>query len=117
MIKDLRRLKKHNGEGFLFSLDGGASPVSRKHIDNGLKKALHNIGMTANEIVERGLTLHAWRHFCNTELQKGGLTIPMIQSVTGYKSTRSTEMYTHFEPLEFGKVAQIQAAFLRPRHC
>jgi integrase len=75
MITDLRELMNVNGRGFLFSLDGGATPINRKTMHNGFMKALKNIGLTNDRITSRGLNLHAWRHFCNTELQKAGLTI------------------------------------------
>jgi integrase len=112
MVADLRRLMKVNGEGFLFSLDGGATPITRRHLYNGFMAALKNIGMTDTEIAERGLTLHAWRHFCNTELQKAGLSIQKVQAVTGHKSTQMTEHYTHFDPSEFGDVPNVQADLL-----
>jgi integrase len=113
VIADLRKLMKLNGEGFLFSLDGGATPISRKHMYNGYMAAIKNIGMTDKEIADRGLNLHGWRHFCNTELQKAGLSIPKVQAVTGHKSDRMTEWYTHFDPSEFGEVPKVQAALLR----
>ena len=50
--------------------------------------------------------------FENTEYLKGGLTIQKVQAVTGHKSERMTENYTHFDPLEFGEVPTIQAALL-----
>jgi integrase len=80
-----------------------------------LRKALNNIGITDNEIKERGLNIHAWRHFCNTELQKGGLSIQKVQAVTGHKSLSSTERYTHFDPLDFGEVPKIQADLLKKK--
>jgi hypothetical protein len=67
-----------NGAGFLFSLDGGITPVSRKHMYNGFMRALKSIGLTKEQISDRGLNLHAWRHFCNTELQKAGLSIQKV---------------------------------------
>ena len=115
LVSDLRKLKEKSGDGFLFSLDGGIKPVTGRHIYNGLRKALNNIGLTDGEISERGLNVHAWRHFCNTELLKGGLTVPKVQAVTGHKSKRMTERYTHFDPRDFGEVPKIQAALLRPK--
>jgi integrase len=114
IVADLRKLMKVNGEGYIFSLDGGLTPVSRKHIYNGLNVAFKNIGIPDDEIKKRGLNIHAWRHFCNTELQKGGLTIQKVQAVTGHKSERMTEHYTHFDPLDFGEVPKIQANLLKP---
>ncbi|MDR2631252.1 MAG: site-specific integrase [Spirochaetaceae bacterium] len=115
LVRDLRKLIKVNGEGFLFSLDGGIKPVTPKHIGNGLRKAFKNIGLTDDEISDRGLNFHAWRHFCNTELQKAGLTVKKVQAVTGHKSERMTEWYTHFDPSEFGEVPKIQAKLLKPK--
>jgi integrase len=86
--------------------------VSRKHIWAGLRKALNNIGISDEEIGVRGLNVHAWRHFCNTELQKAGLSIQQVRAVTGHKTEGMTERYTHFDPLEFGEVPEIQAALL-----
>jgi integrase len=115
LVRDLRKLMKVNGDGFLFSLDGGIKPVTGRHIYNGLRKALKNIGISETEIEERGLNIHAWRHFCNTELQKAGLTVKKVQAVTGHKSEAMTEHYTHFDPLEFGEVPKIQAALLKKK--
>jgi integrase len=112
LVEDLRKLMDVNGQGYLFSLNGGATPVTRRHLYNGYRKALNNIGMSDTVIEARGLTLHAWRHFCNTEMQKAGLSVQQVQAVTGHKSERSTELYTHFNPMEFGEVPKVQAALL-----
>jgi integrase len=114
LVEDLRELMAVNGQGYLFSLDGGATPVTRRHIYNGYIMALHNIGMSDTVIAARGLNVHAWRHFCNTELQKAGLSIQKVQAVTGHKSERSTELYTHFDPSEFGEVPKVQVELLKP---
>ena len=115
LVKDLRRLMEVNGEGFIFSRDGGIKPVNGRHIYNGLRKAFKKIGMTDDEILKRGLNLHAWRHFCNTELQKAGLTVQKVQAVTGHKTESMTEHYTHFDPLDFGEVPKVQAALLEKK--
>jgi integrase len=112
VIADLKRLMELNGKGFVFSETGGDVPVNRNSIYNGLMKALQNIGISEKEIDERGLNVHAWRHFLNTELQKAGLTTQIVQAVTGHKTAKMTEHYTHFDPMEFGDVPEIQAALL-----
>jgi integrase len=113
MIAELKELKTLNGDGFLFSHDGGETPVLRKTMYKGFRLALKNIGITKKEITERGLNLHAWRHFCNTELQKAGMSIQKVQAVTGHKSNRITEWYSHFDPMEFEEVTKVQAALLK----
>ena len=50
--------------------------------------------------------------YLNTELQKAGLTTQIVQAVTGHKTERMTEHYTHFDPMEFGEVPNIQANLL-----
>ena len=115
LVGDLRKLIRVNGDGYVFSLDGGNTPVCGRHLRNGLKKALINIGIDETEAKERGLHLHAWRHFLNTELQKAGMTVQIVQAVTGHKSERSTERYTHFNPLDFVEVTKIQSALLRKK--
>jgi hypothetical protein len=79
-----------------------------------LRKALINIGISSAEIKKRNLHIHAWRHFFNTEMLKGGITIEQAQAITTHKSERMTERYTHFDPLEFVKAKEIQEALLQP---
>jgi integrase len=116
LIRDLQKLKKINGEGYLFSLTGGDKPVTVRHIYNGLRRALRNIGITDEEMKSRGLNVHAWRHFCNTELLKGGVPVKKVQAVTRHKSERMTERYLHFDPMEFDEVIKIQASLLKKTH-
>jgi integrase len=113
MIDDLLELRAMNGEGFIFSLDGGATPVCRKTMYRDFHRALWNIGISEDEIAERHLHLHGWRHFFNTELLKGGLTIPQTQAVTGHKSDRMTEWYLHFDPNEFAQARKVQEGLLQ----
>lgn len=114
LINELKELKRMNGEGFIFSLDGGATPIVRKTMYKHFHRALQNIGIREDEISERHLHLHAWRHFFNTEMLKGGMTVTQAQAITGHKSERMTEWYCHFDPAEFGKAKEIQETLLRP---
>jgi integrase len=116
MINDLKELKRMNGDGFVFSLDDGASPVCRKTMYQDYHRALGNIGLSDDEISERHLHLHAWRHFFNTELLKGGLSIPQAQAITGHKSDRMTEWYLHFDPNEFSQARKVQENLLQPEN-
>ncbi|WP_461257614.1 tyrosine-type recombinase/integrase, partial [Treponema sp. R80B11-R83G3] len=80
VIADLKKLMSVNGQGFVFSLTGGDKPINRNSLYSGLMKALQNIGISEKEINERGLNVHAWRHFCNTEMLKGGLSVKKVQA-------------------------------------
>jgi hypothetical protein len=77
-------------------------------------RALKRIGINRTEARSRGLSLHAWRHFLNTELQVAGVPVSKVQSVTGHKSDRMTEWYTHFDAKEFADVRQAQEALIQP---
>jgi hypothetical protein len=57
MIKDLEELKAMNGDGFVFSLDGGVAPMCRKTMYQDFHRALGNIGVSEDEISERHLHL------------------------------------------------------------
>jgi integrase len=112
MIAELNELKAMNGDGFVFSDDGGAVPISRGSMYHEYHKALRNIGICKEEISERHLHLHGWRHFFNTELLKGGLSVPQAQAITGHKTERMTEWYSHFNPMEFSQARNVQEGLL-----
>jgi integrase len=114
LIADLKELKRMNGDGYVFSLDGGVSPICRKTMYRDFHRALNSIGISDDEITERHLHLHGWRHFFNTELLKGGLTVTQAQAITGHKSDRMTEWYLHFDPMEFAQAKRIQEDLLSP---
>jgi integrase len=114
LINELKEIKRKNGEGFIFSLDNGETPMRRRTMYDQYHMALRNIGISDDEIAERHLHLHAWRHFFNTEMLKGGMTIPQAQAITGHKSERMTDWYCHFDPAEFGKAMKIQETLLKP---
>ena len=110
MIAVLRKLMKDNGSGYIFSFTKGALPASSSYVAKEFKKALQKIGVSKTEIKQRGLTFHSWRHFLNTELQRQGLTVSQVQSVTGHKSERMTEWYNHPDPMNVPNVTKAQAA-------
>jgi integrase len=108
MMTLLRKLAVKNGQGYVFSADGGAKPVSRKYLYDNLHRALQKIGLSREEISRRGLSLHAWRHFVNTGLQLQGLTIPQVQAVTGHKPERMSEWYNHPDARQIAGVMKAQ---------
>jgi integrase len=108
MIGLLKKLRERNGKGYVFSLDGGGKPVCRKHIYDEFHRSLKKIGIDQNEITRRGLSIHSWRHFLNTELQTQGLTLQQVQAVTGHKSDRMSELYSHFDARQLSDVMEAQ---------
>ena len=116
LARDLQKLIKINNDGFVFSEDGGETPITHRRIYLGLQRACGNIGIDEDEMKKRGINVHAWRHFCNTELLKGGLSVKKVQAVTGHKSERMTDNYTHFDPMEFTEATKIQEMLLKPKN-
>jgi integrase len=72
MRRELEDLIRPNGKGFVFSEDGGKSPVTMERINRGFEKALENTGIGHAERLKRNLSFHAWRHFFNTALRMEG---------------------------------------------
>jgi integrase len=108
MIGLLKKLMEKNGKGYVFSLAGGATPVCRKYFYDEFHRALKRIGIDQKEITRRGLSIHSWRHFLNTELQRQGLSLQQVQAVTGHKSDRMTEWYSHFDVRQLSNVMEAQ---------
>jgi integrase len=114
IMDGLRRLAEINGNGYLFSTDGGAKPITRYYFTKYLATALEGIGIDAEEKKRRNLTPHAWRYFLNTNLRAMGIADAKVQSITGHKSQSMTERYTHFYTEEFTEVRNIQDTLLLP---
>jgi integrase len=108
VIALLRKLMKANGKGYIFSLDGGAIPVSYSLITRDYLRALKKIGIDEKEAKRRGLSLHSWRHFLNTDLLRQGLTLPQVKGVIGHKSNRTNEIYTHVDARQIDDVTKAQ---------
>jgi hypothetical protein len=108
----LRQLVDINGNGYLFSTDGGAKPITRYYFSKFLALALEGIGIDADEKKKRNLTPHAWRYFLNTNLRAHDVADVKVQSITGHKSQSMTERYTRFYTEEFTEVRNIQDTLL-----
>jgi integrase len=112
MRRELEDLVRLNGEGFVFSEDGGRSPISPERINRGYEKALEKIGINHEERLERNLSFHAWRHFFNTVLRMNNVTDAKVQSVTGHRTKKMTDHYTHFDTRQFTEIREIQTKLL-----
>jgi integrase len=112
ILDGLRRIAEINGNGYLFSTDGGAKPISRYFFNKYLKIGLAEIGIDKDEKKRRNLTPHAWRHFLNTSLRAKGVADAKVQAITGHKTQDSTERYTQFRTEEFTEVRDIQNTLL-----
>jgi integrase len=97
-----------NGNGFVFSQDGGVTAVAHGFVARGFSAALREIGIDDTERKRRGLSLHGWRHFLNTVLLQQGMTLEQVQSVTGHLSKRTTRIYTHIDARQITDVIKAQ---------
>jgi integrase len=110
--RELDELIAVNGDGYIFSEDGGVTPVRSELIERQLNKALERTGIDDTTRKKRNLTFHAWRHFFNTFLRMANITDSKVQSVTGHKTLKMTEHYTHFDTRQFTEVREAQTALL-----
>ena len=62
--------------------------------------------------MKRNLTFHAWRHFFNTLLRMNNIADSKVQKVTGHKTKKMMELYTHFDTKQFTEVRDVQTNLL-----
>jgi integrase len=106
--RELQELITVNGTGYLFSEDGGEKPIARSMVYREFYQALERIGIHDTERQKRNLSFHGWRHFFNTTLRMGNVADSKLQRITGHKSLKMTEHYTHFNARDFTEVREIQ---------
>jgi integrase len=101
-----------NGQGYLFSADGGKSPVGRRQVYKALYEALENIGVDEKQRKERNLSMHGWRHFFNTTLLMANVSDNKVMSLTGHTTEKMKKHYTHFDTTQFTEVVEVQERLL-----
>jgi integrase len=112
MRQELDELLEVNGDGFVFSEDSGETPVKVDRLRRALDRALERIGISYEDKLRRNLSFHAWRHFFNTFLRMSNVADSKVQSVTGHRSAKMTDHYTHFDTRQFTEVRNVQAELL-----
>jgi integrase len=105
-------LKDKNIDGYIFSKDGGKSPLGRHPVYNAFFAALEKIGINDEERRKRGLSMHSWRHFFNTTLLMANVPDSKVMSLTGHASKKMKERYTHFDTTKFIEVVNVQEKLL-----
>jgi integrase len=106
-------LEKNREGGYVFSEDGGRTPVETRLIYKGLNAAFAKIGISEEQRKSRGLSMHGWRHFFNTALRAGNVADSKVQAVTGHLTMQMTDLYTHFDTRAFSEVRAVQESLLR----
>ena len=94
-------------EDFVFYGESRDKPLNDKTLLRALYKALENIGIQLGGRKERNLNYHSWRHTFNT-LMRGRIPDAKLQKLTGHRSIRMVDNYTHFSIEDFSDVLQIQ---------
>ena len=112
VIEELEELKKQTGNGYLFSLDGGNTPVSQSAVTDSLKNALKMLGIDRAEQKRRGLSFHSWRHFANTRLRLADVPIVKIHEAIGHLSMDMTENYTQINKADLDEITTVQERLL-----
>ena len=112
MRQELEELLQANGDGYVFSENGGKAPVALYKMTRTFNKALESIGISREEKLKRNLSFHAWRHFFNTMLRLSNVADSKVQSVTGHRTMSMTEHYTHFDTRKFSEIRDVQDGLL-----
>jgi integrase len=110
--RDLETLMEDNGQGYLFSMNNGKSPVTRKQVYQAMYEALANIGIDEKQRKERNLSMHGWRHFFNTTLLMANVSDNKVMSLTGHTTEKMKKHYTHFDTTQFAEVVEVQEQLL-----
>jgi len=112
IVEELCDYKRLNGDGFLFSRDGGKTPISRAQVTGAFRKALTTMDIDREEQKKRGLTFHSWRHFFNTSLLLANVPAAKVQEMTGHISLKMTRKYTQIKGSDLDDITTVQERLL-----
>jgi integrase len=86
------------------------TPVKNKTISEKFYAALEAIGITPELRKQRNITFHSHRHFSNS-LYRGKLPEHQLRLLTGHKSSKMSDHYTHLQSEDNKAVVDIQDEF------
>jgi integrase len=110
----LEKLMARNAGGYLFSENGGKTPLERGEVYRDFYAALERTGICGAQRKARRISLHGWRHFFNTTLRVADVEQSKVNLVAGHKSQRMNDRYTHFDPKKFAEVRRVQETIFQP---
>jgi integrase len=90
------------------------TPLSKSTIEEKLYRALQRIGISEVERRQRGIAFHSHRHFLNTMLLSKGVPEAKVREITGHRTPRMSQHYTHFRASDFHEVLALQKVLLEP---
>lgn len=111
--KELEILSMEHGGKYIFSTNGGETPVCMQSLNNAFVRAIKRIGISKEDKRERNLCFHGWRHFFNTTMRTNDISDGKLKKLTGHKTQAMTEHYTHFKAGDFQDVKKVQAKILQ----
>ncbi len=95
-------------DGYIFSYNRGRKPCEASRVNDALKAAIAEIGITEEERARRNVTFHGWRYWLNTTLRGRGVTGEKVREITRHDSEEMTEHYSAWRAEDFKDVAAIQ---------
>jgi integrase len=111
---DLETLIKINGNGYIFSRNGGKNPISRNTVSKELYNALKKIGIDEKQRKERCLCMHGWRHFLISALKMANISDAKAMEIAGHASTKISRHYTHLDTIRMADVVDVQSKLFLP---
>ncbi len=94
-IEILNKYTLNKKEGRIFAKDGSNVPPGSQTILNNLKLALIKSGISEQEIKERSLVTHSFRHSFVTYLATNGKSAETIKTLVGHSTSKMVETYIH----------------------
>ena len=86
------------------------TPIRNETILKVLYQAFEKIGISSKERKGKNITFHSWRHFYNS-LLRGKIHDSKLQRLTGHRTEKMTDHYTHFSIDDFKDVLLIQEQY------
>jgi integrase len=103
LYKSILKFLSWRNNGYIFSFNNGVTPISRNYIYKDFYSAMKKIGLSRNELNERNISFHSYRHTFASILANKNLPELFIRKLTGHASQEVFNGYTHIELEELQK--------------
>ncbi|QGG49365.1 tyrosine-type recombinase/integrase [Heliorestis convoluta] len=90
-LRDWKEVKPKGSKTFLCTLEG--NPVNPRYVNAMLERYCKRAGI-------KRVHAHMLRHTCATELLNDDFNIREVQDILGHADIRTTQIYTHVNPIE-----------------
>lgn len=98
---------------FVFSLDGGRTPMFDTTVRKWHNRALRAIGISEEERKDRKLSFHSLRHQLNTYMRRRGESDAHIRKITGHSSPEMTDHYDHTDARHIAALMNLQEEIMQ----